>query len=72
MELVNFDVPILVFVDLVEAILEGQPSLHQNLDQMVEDFVLSVALATLALHLRQLLDIVCVVEFFKFLKLDQA
>lgn len=72
MELVNFNVPILVFVDLVEAILEGQSTLHQNLDQMVEDFVLSVALATLTLNLRQLLDIVCVVEFFKFLKLDQA
>ena len=72
MELVNFNVPVLVLVNLVEAVLEGQTTLHQNLYQMIENLVLSVALATFTLHLRQLLDIVCVVEFFKLLKLDQA
>jgi len=71
-EFIHFNVPILVFINLVKTVLKGQTSLHQNLYQMVENLVLGVALAALTLHLSQLLDIVCVVELFEFLELDQA
>lgn len=42
MELVNFDVSVLIIVNLVEAVSESETTLDQNLDQMIKDFVLCV------------------------------
>lgn len=42
MELINLDIAIFVFIDLVEAVLESKSSLKEHLDQMIKDLVLGV------------------------------
>ena len=42
MELVYFDVAVLVVINLIEAVLQSEPSLHQDLDEVVKDFILGV------------------------------
>lgn len=72
MELVNLDIAVLVIVNLVEAVHQGQASLQKHLHQVVKDLVLSVHEFTLLLDFTDFLDIVLIVEGFKLLELDNA
>lgn len=68
MELVDLDVSILIFIKLIEAVLDSEATLDQYLNKMVKYFILSVLDLSLLLNLSHTLDVVTLVELFEFLE----
>lgn len=67
MELVHLDVAVLVRVNLVEAVLQGDATLDQNLHQVVKYLVLGILDVLLPLNLGQSLYIVELIELLELL-----
>ena len=68
MELVDLDVSILIFIKLIEAVLDSEATLDEYLNKMVKYFILSVLDLSLLLNLSHTLDVVTLVELFEFLE----
>ena len=72
MELVNFNVAVLVSVDLVEAVLQSDSTLNQNLHQVIKDLILSILDRLLLLNLCKPFDVVQLIEILELLEGDDA
>jgi hypothetical protein len=71
-ELVYFDVVVLVIVYLVKHLLKGEASLLQYLDQVVEYLVLCFNLLPLIVKFLDFIFVVGLVETFELSKFDDA
>lgn len=72
MEVVDLNEPVLLLVQLVEAVLQREASLHQYLNQVVEDLILSVLHFALLLKVCKSRHVVALVKFFELPVGDDA
>ena len=70
MELINFNVVVLIIIDLFEHLLQSEAPLFQNFHQVVKDFILSLHRTALGLQSSHALVVVSVIEFVEFSVLD--
>ncbi len=72
LELIHFDVVVLVLVDLIKDCLQGETSLLEHFHKVVEDFILGEFILPLLLHIFDFFAIVGIVKIIEFPKFDYA